>query len=72
MPVLRLLGYYGRGRTLPYVIYHKFTPGTSGDFMFLYRFLCDRRRMQTFVHVITSEQLFRISFIFGRIGAPDL
>ena len=40
---------------------------TGGDLMFLYRFVCPRRcRPHTFVHSITSEQLFRfLSFLVG-------
>ena len=50
---------------------------TGGDFMFLYRFVRRRRRPrrhrpQTFVHAITFEQHFWISFIFGTIVGPDM
>ena len=46
--------------------------------LFLYRFvccctrLCHRRQLQTFVHAITSEQLFFISLTLGRIDRPHL
>ena len=46
---------------------------TRGDFMFLYRFLCcRRRRRQILVHVITFWTTCWISFIFGAIVGPDL
>ena len=39
---------------------------TRGDFMFVYWFVRRRRRPQSLVHVINSEQLLRfISFLVG-------